>query len=58
MKALKSIVILLALFSFTTSMAYEVNYYSINVTPGYEVYEYIDDCGHSHKVSIKKNEFK
>lgn len=39
------------------STAYEINYYTINVTPGYEVYEYIDECGSSHKISIKKSEF-
>jgi len=57
MKIFKKIAILLISLSSTISTAYEVNYYSIGVTPGYEVYEYVDDCGHSHKISIKKSEF-
>jgi len=40
-------------FSFVNAHAYEVNYYTIGVTPGYEVWEYIDDCGKSHKLSVK-----
>jgi len=39
------------------SYAGEINYYGINTTPGYEVYEYVDNCKGSHKISIKKDDF-
>jgi len=36
------------------SSAGEINYYQNNVTPGNEVWEYVDDCGASHKLVTKK----
>ena len=53
MKFLMLIISVFFAFSSIRGYAYEVNHYMINVTPGYEVWEYIDDCNKSHKLSIK-----
>lgn len=50
---MKKLLLLISFMAIQAS-AGEVDYYQNNVTPGYELWEYIDNCGVSHKLRIKK----